>query len=145
VIPSLLVVSALTLGAPGVKDPPKKEPATIIGEWVGEKALAGGKDLPAPAGGVVFEFTKDGKAVVREGARPPEQAEYQADPTKDPAEIDWTPGAAAKAGPMLGIYKVEKDTLTLCLAVGGDRPRKFESPAGSATLLMTFKRAKQKD
>jgi uncharacterized protein (TIGR03067 family) len=144
-VPSLLIVSALALGAPAAKDPPKKDPATIVGEWVGEKALAGGKDLPAPAGGVVFEFTKDGKAVIREGPKPPEPADYKADPSKDPAEIDLTPGAAAKTGTLLGIYRVEKDTLTVCFAVAGARPTKFESPDGSATLLMTFKRAKKKD
>jgi hypothetical protein len=42
-----------------------------------------------------------------------------------------------------GIYKIDGDTLTMCLSPTGERPAKFESTAGGQTILMTFKRMKK--
>jgi uncharacterized protein (TIGR03067 family) len=112
---------------------------------VGEKAEANGMPRPAPPGGAAMEFTADGKAVIREGPKPPRTGGYTADPKKSPAEIDLTWSAGGQEVALVGIYKVEGDALTLCLSVGGKRPAKFESPAGSERMLMTFKRAKMKE
>ena len=144
--PSLLTALALTVGAPGLKETPKKDADPLLGEWVGEKAEAAGMPLPVPAGGVSMEFKAAGKLVMKEGSKAPEEVGYTADPKKDPHEIDLTPPAAGgKVMTMVGIYKVEGETLTLCLAAVGGRPTKFESAAGQATLLLTFKRAKKKE
>jgi uncharacterized protein (TIGR03067 family) len=144
---TLLVSLAVAVGAPGVKEVPKKEPS-LVGEWVGEKATAGGKDRPVPAGGIKFTFTADGKFTVHEGKREkPDEGTYKADTKKDPAEIDiFPPAEKAGRGTVRGIFKVEGDTLTLCFAGGKDdaqRPTKFESPADSNVMLMTLKRAKK--
>jgi uncharacterized protein (TIGR03067 family) len=131
------------VAAPGPKNPPKKDVDPLLGQWVGAKFELGGLPFPVPAGGVFVEFRADGKVVSREGVNAPEEDGYTADPKKDPAEIDIR--QSAKGGPTLhGIYKVEGDTLTLCLVVDGKRPTKFESAAGGATILMIFRRA-QKD
>ena len=45
-----------------------------------------------------------------------------------PAEIDLTPPANQKESNIVGIYKFDKDTLILCIARKGERPKKFESP-----------------
>ena len=141
----VLLALAVSLSAPAAKDAPKKDPPSIVGEWVGEKAEASGMPLPVPAGGVTMEFLADGKVIIREGTKAPEDASYTADPKKSPAEIDLTPSAKAKEITFAGIYKIEGETLTLCLGIGGKRPDKFESPAGSDCMLMTLKRAKKKD
>ena len=144
--PSLLTALALTVAAPAPKEPPKKDANPLLGEWVGEKAEAAGMPLPVPAGGVSMEIKPDGTMVMKEGSKAPEEVGYTTNPKKDPHEIDLTPPAAGgKAMTMLGIYKVEGDTLTLCLAAAGGRPTKFEPAAGQATILMTFKRTKKKD
>jgi uncharacterized protein (TIGR03067 family) len=141
---SLVVGLALSLGAQGAKDDLKKD-APIVGEWVGVKALAGGKDRSVPAGGVTFTFAADGKFIAKEGKREkPDEGTYKLDPAKDPAEIDIIPSADKKErGVIQGIYKVDGDTLTICLSSepGVERPKKFESPRG--VMLMTFKRAKK--
>src|SRR5262245_13250929 len=94
---SLLVGLAVTLGCPGAKDPPKKDAPSIVGEWVGEKAVNSGKELPVPEGGVGFTFTEDGKVMVREGKREkPDGGTYKVDAKKDPAEIDLMPPADKK-------------------------------------------------
>jgi uncharacterized protein (TIGR03067 family) len=143
---SLLVGLALSVSAPGAKDPPKKE-ATIVGEWVGEKAMIGGMNLPVPDGGISFRFAGDGALSVTEGGRgKPEAGSYRVDPKKNPAEIDLTPPADKKEGTLQGIYKLDGDTLTLCfrrVTPGGARPTEFESPAGSDVIVMTLKRKKE--
>jgi uncharacterized protein (TIGR03067 family) len=142
--PALLVLTLVAAPVTKDKDPMKDQPA-LVGEWMGEKAEAAGMPLPVPVGGMTLEFKADGTLVIKEGAKAPEEASYTADPKKE-AEIDLTPPAAGgKAQAMLGIYKVEGDTLTLCLAAGGGRPTKFESAAGNPAMLMTFKRAKKKE
>jgi len=145
-VPSLLIGLALAVGAP-LKDAPAKDPPSIVGEWVGEKAVAGGKERPVPEGGITFTFTADGKMVVKEGNREKgDTGSYKADPKKDPAEIDIIPPADKKDPTVQGIYKLDGDTLTLCFGrgkAGAARPSKFESPEGSDTIVITLKRAKK--
>ena len=136
----------LTVGAPGVKDPPKKvEVPAIVGEWECVELVGGGRKASAAELadlGARFEFLADGKFKSRFGGEA-RDGTYATGPTKDPAEVDfqWN-GNQTKKG---GIYKVDKDGLTLCYAEGkGDRPAKFESPAGTRIFLMTFKRIEKK-
>jgi uncharacterized protein (TIGR03067 family) len=141
---SMLTGLALLVAAPGPKDAPKKEP-TIVGEWVGEKAVAGGMDLPIPQGGIIFNFTADGKLNVREpgSGKAEEGGSFKIDSKKAPPEIDLIPPEGRDQPTMLGIYKIDGDTLTLCLQMGSERPTKFESPAGTMTMVMTFHRVKK--
>jgi uncharacterized protein (TIGR03067 family) len=137
---SLLIGLALADGAPGPAGPPREAPS-VVGRWVGKRGLVGGDDRGVGPGGVVFEFTADGKMEIREGANAPQPARYAADPAKDPAEIDVTDSGGPRRRVTVGIYKVEKDTLTICLSRGGPRPTKFESPKGSDVTLLTLRRA----
>src|SRR5262245_60860344 len=143
---SVLTGLALLVAAPGPKDAPKKEP-TIVGEWVGEKAVSGGMDLPVPKGGITITFTADGVLTVVEGARArPDAGSYKIDAKKDPPEIDLIPPDTKKEPTVLGIYKIDGDTLTLCFDRGGGgdkRPKKFESAAGDSMIVMTLKRVKK--
>jgi uncharacterized protein (TIGR03067 family) len=145
--PSLLTALALAVAAPGPKERPRKVADPLLGAWAVQTTVEGGRPLPLPAGGQAVEFRPDGRAVLRDGARPPEEAGYASDPKKDPPEIDITPPpAGGHVVAMSGIYKVEGDTLTVCVSpAAAGRPTKFESPAGQPVILMTFKRAKKKE
>ena len=55
---STLVIIALTLGAPGLKDPPKKEPS-VIGVWVAESYTYAGKPRAVGPRPIRYEFTAD--------------------------------------------------------------------------------------
>jgi uncharacterized protein (TIGR03067 family) len=147
--PSLLIILSVSVGAPSIKEPPKQSP-TIVGEWVVEKALVGGKDNVIATKGdavkVTFSFTKEGQVLVTEGSKKPEPADYAVDPKKSPAIIDVSPPpgkVVTGAAYMRGVYVIDGDTLTICISRGGTRPTKFESPDGSDLMLMTMKRVKK--
>jgi uncharacterized protein (TIGR03067 family) len=140
---SLLVGLALVVGAPAKKDAPPKDPPTLIGEWIGESGVRGGKPENPPPG-TTLTFLADGKLRFKEGKDgKSEEGAYNADAKKSPSEIDITPPEAAKGETLLGIYKIEGDTLTLCFAMGGERPKEFAAPAGSEVMLVTCKRVKK--
>ena len=129
---------AVTLAAPDPKAGP------LVGEWVAEAAVSGGEAGPAPKG-VTYTFAADGTLTITGGRGKPGALAYKADPAKDPVHIDLLPpgGAGGPAG--VGIYKVDGDTLTLCVASGkgAERPARFESPKGSRVMLMTLRRARK--
>jgi uncharacterized protein (TIGR03067 family) len=133
---------AIAVGAPGEKD--NKEGPSIVGEWKGEKAVRGGQEVAVPEGGITVTFTSDGKVkIVTGGKERDEHGTYTVNTKKNPAEIDLTP--PKEDAKHLGLFKIDGDTLTLCLSDKGgtERPTKFESPDGSKIMLLTLKRAKK--
>jgi uncharacterized protein (TIGR03067 family) len=136
---------AVAVGAPITKEAPKKaEPPPIVGEWTCVAFVGGGRiATPDEVKELQFrlEFTADGKFRHNWGPRS-EQGTYTIDPAKEPAHVDYSvPGKVGNQG----IYKVDKDMLTLCAAEGGGpRPDKFESPAGTRIMLLTFQRVEKK-
>jgi len=127
--------------APGPKDPPADP---LVGEWLCEKAVLGGRDSTPPPGSKIT-FTADGRALVRDGKRGKDEPNtYTSDPKKDPPEIDIRPAGGTDTG-FRGIYKIEGDILVVCVTVRGDRPKRFESPEDSEVRLITMRRAKKAD
>jgi len=131
---------ALLVAAPATKDPPKKDPPSLVGVWIGETGIKGGK--PSPPEEASMDFGKDGKLVFKEKGREL-PGTFTTDAKASPAQLDFTLGAGGQSISLLRIYKIDGDTLTICFAFMGDRPTKFESPDGSMTMLITLKRAKK--
>jgi len=137
---TLMLGLVLAVGAPALKDA-KKDPPSVVGEWVPELVVVGGQATPVPTGSVIA-FTRDGKCTLNDGTAASIDLAYTADPKKQPAEIDVADaGARAGANVLQGIYKFDGDKLLICITLGGDRPKTFESLGGSATILLTLKRA----
>lgn len=66
------------------------------------------------------------------------------DPSRDPRTIDVIPDGGKDRGQrVLGIYKLEKDRLTICMSAPGKlRPTEFKAEKGSGWILRTFSREK---
>ncbi|HEX3146705.1 MAG TPA: TIGR03067 domain-containing protein [Gemmataceae bacterium] len=144
----LFLATANLSAAPALKDPPPKEPA-MFGEWlrVGhtEAGMSVAPDHEAhhqmfsPDGG--WEYTYGGRQGSGGGKS------FVINPRQSPATIDIHMGPVGRVpANWRGIYKVEGDTLTLCLVTGDrDRPKEFESTADKPTTIWVFRRVKGKD
>jgi uncharacterized protein (TIGR03067 family) len=136
---TLLLGLAIIVAAPAKKDPPKKYPPTILGEWVPTMIVVGGMKDDIPAGSTMT-LTKEGKAIMKEGKdAKPEEMQFTFDPKQDPPHITISEPGMGNLN-MLGIYKLEGDSLTICLAFGKDRPTVFASPPKSDFILITLRR-----
>ena len=87
-------------------------------------------------------FTAEGQWQYWYGVRPerPTGTNFVTDAKQSPPTID----IGAGGGQYRGIYKVEGDTLTLCVVNGDrERPKTFESTAEKRTTIWVFKRVKK--
>ena len=140
-----ILMTALALGAPALKEPPKKD-GGIVGEWVVERLTIAAEDEPQPADCDRIMFDSAGKYFRRQGSTGELRkiGTYSVDVTAKPMTIDMeahTPGG----GKWQGIFKIEDDTLTLCLPPleRPARPTTFESPKDSFNQLYVYKRVKK--
>ncbi len=130
--------------APGddPKDAARAERARHQGTWV---AVAMEREGSKTAAEVVATITRtvDGDHVTwKRDGKPFAGTRVRLDPSADPKAINVTPdGGPHQDKPVLGIYKLEGDELTIGMAdAGASRPKEFSSPKGSKRTLMTFRR-----
>jgi len=142
----LLPAAALASAAPALKDRPPKEPP-IVGEWLRVGHTQAGTPVAPDHEPHHQVFTAEGEWQYTYGGRPDgtRGKSFVTDPRQSPPTIDISLSAGGKAN-WRGIYKVEGDTLTLCLVTGDrDRPKTFESTADQPTTVWVFTRVKPKD
>ena len=146
---TLLVGVALTLGAPALKDPPTRDAPGLVGEWEVESTLVAGRPRAQAGQPLRYRFTADGKWYSYRRDRRDGAAEraYHTNPKADPPSIDLVINPADQEPSVNpGIYKVEGDTLTVCVrGRSSGRPTAFESSPAVPTTLYIFKRVRPKD
>jgi uncharacterized protein (TIGR03067 family) len=135
----MVAVSAFAFAAPAPKTPAKID-SPVIGKW---RLVSLDGRPPGERNPETETFRPDG-TVVRDGAgyralgRGPSELPYTVDGTADPPRLDmgWRP--------VLGIFRVKGDTLTVCYAVDSDtiRPTWFGE---KGTLLCVYERIKPTD
>jgi uncharacterized protein (TIGR03067 family) len=119
----------------------KTDSDRIQGSWKVVKVDVEGKRPTAELvekGKFVF---KGNKVSVYQGDVVTEEATFALDSTKKPPTIDLTATAGPRKGKVIqqGIYRIEGDTLTLC--IGGKRPSEFKAK-GDDVALLQLKRVK---
>lgn len=121
----------------------------LQGRWNLEKIVLEGKAFPEQVKGAQFKFDKNTLTIVPpddlgEGF-PKQTLRFTVNPQTNPKSIDTTNlDGAEKGWTSAGIYKIEGDTLTVCIptARGLGRPMNFEPKEGSKLAVYTLQRAK---
>src|SRR5271165_3218038 len=134
----LLVLCFLS---PVKDDPNKRDQDALQGDWACESYVADGMALDDDNAQSIFRTHKDDGYTLSLFRKKIGGGTFKLDATKTPKQIDLIPDGKGKAAVVRGIYKLEKDTLTICHgAPGKDRPTSFESKQDSGSTLSVWKR-----
>jgi uncharacterized protein (TIGR03067 family) len=140
----LFLAAGLLLAADAPKeDVVKKELEKLQGTWKIASYETGGQVLPAEA--VVGTFVIKGDKYTFKTDDQEEEGTLKLDPEKKPATIDLIITSGNDKGKtQVGIYKLEGDKWTICLAMPGnkDRPSKFATSDENDHLIFGLKRDK---
>lgn len=135
--------------APGVlfnqeKSDLKSERDRHQGTWLVNSFIMDGTEAASEVVGSIRRIVEGDHVVWKRDGKSFAGTTVELDPTPDPKAIDVIPdGGKLKDKRVLGIYKLDGDILTICMASPKqDRPKEFTAKKGSGKTLMTFKREK---
>jgi RNA polymerase sigma factor (sigma-70 family) len=129
------------------EDKPEADKQAIQGTWQVTDVETKDKKTPDPTGALKkiktqqWTFTADKVTVRTPGEEAILASAYRMDSSKNPKEIDITPGKGnGEPGP--GLYRLEGDVLTLCFPGpgGGLRPTELAADDAGKSILLTLKR-----
>ena len=144
----LALAAALAATAEEKKeDAGKADLKAMQGEWAGDSFTRDGMAFPADDAQALFRTVKGDRYTMHRFRKKVGSGKFTLDATKAPREIDIQVDApkGKKALPVIrGIYKIEKDRITMCYGLpGAKRPAKFEAPEKSGLTLVTWVREKK--
>ena len=133
----------LSIAAPAPKDD-KEDMKKFEGDWAFTAWESAGQTLPQAALDMA-KWTVKGDKYTFEMGDQKEEGTIKLDPAKKPATIDFAITSGNDKGKdQPGIYKVDGDSITICLARPGgkERPTDFKSTEDNGFILVTIKKAK---
>ena len=112
------------------------------GIWTVVSSVHDGQAAPADVVRSIKRIVTDEHAVWERDGKRFAGTTFQVRPEKQPKAIDVIPDGGPNRGePVLGIYKLDGDTLTICMAgPGAPRPKDWTADKGSGCTLRVFKR-----
>jgi uncharacterized protein (TIGR03067 family) len=118
----------------------------MAGRWQMQSEIVNGVEVPAEqARRKSVEFDTKGKAKILDDGKLLGTGTINIDPTQQPMRIEIAEkGSDGSETTILGIYKIESDSLTICRTSDGKSlPEDFSSKTGSGNTLRAFKRQKK--
>jgi uncharacterized protein (TIGR03067 family) len=139
----LLVLASCAAGADD-NDPAKSELKRHQGTWVTTSSTFDGQQAPEDVVRSIKRIVTDDLVVWERTGKRFAGTKVVLDSTKEPKTIDVIPDGGRNRGEhILGIYKLDHDTLMICMAAPGQpRPREFKADKGSGWTLQAFVREK---
>jgi uncharacterized protein (TIGR03067 family) len=145
---AIVAILGLVGAGAAAPDEPKKsaveeELARFQGTWQLISAETDGKAMSEESVRSIQVSIKGNKHTVRFGDKVVvHDVSFEIDPSQSPRTVTDTLNEGPDKGKqILGIYKLEGDTLTSCTApIGKDRPTEFTAKPGSGHTLRVFKR-----
>lgn len=136
-----LLAAVVIAAAPG----DRKDLEKMQGDWACTRMVISGMQLPDDDAGAMFRTIKGDEYTVFRFDKQIGMGTLKLDPNRTPRTIDALPsGPAGKGKPILGIYMLDGEMLTLCFAAPGkDRPTAFESKEDSGHTLTVWTREKK--
>ncbi len=132
-----LLLMGLVFAGFALAEEGKKDLDQLQGTWVRSSVVRNGKEVPADELKGMKLTLKGDKYTLDEG-KEKRTGTFKLDATKNPKTLDIISDAGPNKGKTLkGIYKIEGDTFTYCVAgPDKDRPTEFASKEGGPTLLV---------
>lgn len=123
-------------------DKPGSAPTEFEGEWQMVSAVMHGQPMEESAVKWVKRVTVGNETTVTAGPQTMMKMEFTSDASQSPKTIDYVNTAGPNKGKAQhGIYKVDGDILTICVAApGGPRPTEFGSLHGDTRTYTVWKR-----
>jgi uncharacterized protein (TIGR03067 family) len=112
------------------------------GTWFATSSIYDGEKAPPDVVRSIKRMATDDHVVWKREDKQFAGTKIELNPSREPKTIDAIPDGGPNRGERVqGIYKLEDDTLTICMSAPGQpRPKEFKAEKGSRCTLRTFRR-----